>query len=86
MVVPEALRVTRLTPGRLFCRIGDLSTSVGWKYAGVVSKLEDKRKKLGLQYYQRKKARTNLKAKAVASVAGNAKLATLNPILKSYGY
>ncbi|CAB3978311.1 60S ribosomal L13a-like [Paramuricea clavata] len=32
MVVPSALRVIRLKPGRRFCVLGRLSHEVGWKY------------------------------------------------------
>lgn len=36
MVVPQALRVLRLRPGRKYCTVGRLSREVGWKYADVV--------------------------------------------------
>ncbi|KAI9189670.1 60S ribosomal protein L16A [Blastocladiella emersonii ATCC 22665] len=52
MVVPAALRVLRLKPGRKFTRVGRLSHEVGWKYADVVAKLEDKRKTRGTATYQ----------------------------------
>jgi len=38
MVVPQALRVLRLQPGRKFCTVGRLSHEVGWKYQGVVAR------------------------------------------------
>lgn len=38
MVVPQALRVLRLQPGRKFCTVGRLSSEVGWKYEDVVSR------------------------------------------------
>lgn len=38
MVVPQALRVLRLQPGRKFCAVGRLSHEVGWKYQGVVER------------------------------------------------
>jgi large subunit ribosomal protein L13Ae len=38
MVVPQALRILRLQPGRKYCTVGRLSHEVGWKYAGVVDK------------------------------------------------
>jgi len=43
MVVPAALRVLRLRPGRRFCTLGRLSQEVGWKYQAVLEKLEGKR-------------------------------------------
>lgn len=38
MVVPQALRVLRLEPGRKFCRVGRLSDEFGWKHADVVAR------------------------------------------------
>lgn len=38
MVVPQALRVLRLQPGRKFCTVGRLSHEVGWKYQDVVER------------------------------------------------
>merc|ERR1711904_737717 len=40
MVVPSALRVTRLRPGRKFCTLGRLAHETGWKYQAVVAKHE----------------------------------------------
>ncbi|XP_045470388.1 60S ribosomal protein L13a [Harmonia axyridis] len=44
VVVPGALRVMCLKPGRKFCHVGRLSNEVGWKYQPVVRTLENKRK------------------------------------------
>ncbi|KAA1414161.1 50S ribosomal protein L13, partial [Nocardioides humilatus] len=44
VVVPAALRVFCLKPGRNYCHVGRLSHEIGWKYRDVVRKLEDKRK------------------------------------------
>uniref|UniRef100_A0A7S3EG70 60S ribosomal protein L13a n=2 Tax=Rhodosorus marinus TaxID=101924 RepID=A0A7S3EG70_9RHOD len=82
MVVPDALRVTRLAPGRKYCRLGRLSTEMGWKYEGVLSGLEEKRKTRSLAYYQRKKALTNLKNQASKSDAVSA----VSKELAAYGY
>lgn len=38
MVVPQALRVLRLQPGRKFCTVGRLSAENGWKYQDVVGR------------------------------------------------
>lgn len=38
MVVPQALRVLRLQPGRKYCTVGRLSHEVGWKYQDVVAR------------------------------------------------
>ena len=39
MVVPQALRILRLKPGRKYCTVGRLSHEVGWKYQDVVARL-----------------------------------------------
>ena len=40
VVVPQALRVLRLKPGRKYCTVGRLSHEVGWKYQDVVARFE----------------------------------------------
>lgn len=74
MVVPQALRVLRLKPTRKFTNLGVLSSQVGWKYAGVVEKLETKRKVRSAAFYNRKKALGQLKAKALASAGDKPEL------------
>ncbi|KAL1138672.1 hypothetical protein AAG570_008734 [Ranatra chinensis] len=44
LVVPSAMRVMCLKPGRAYCHLGRLSHEVGWKYQSVVRALETKRK------------------------------------------
>eukprot|EP01097_Dermamoeba_algensis_P007121 TRINITY_DN4474_c0_g1_i1.p1 TRINITY_DN4474_c0_g1~~TRINITY_DN4474_c0_g1_i1.p1 ORF type:complete len:202 (-),score=57.93 TRINITY_DN4474_c0_g1_i1:62-667(-) len=55
-VVPQALRVVRLRPGRKFCNIGKLSASFGWKYADIIKTLEAKRKIKSQRYWQKKRS------------------------------
>ncbi|KAI0721244.1 ribosomal protein L16a [Cerioporus squamosus] len=54
MVVPEALRVLRLKPGRKYCTVKRLSHEVGWGYKDVVDRLEEKRKVKALAFHERK--------------------------------
>ena len=54
MVVPHALRVNRLKPGRKYCTIGRLAHENGWKYQDVVATLEEKRKSKGKEYHANK--------------------------------
>ncbi|ORX88465.1 60S ribosomal protein L16 [Basidiobolus meristosporus CBS 931.73] len=84
MVVPAALRVLRLKPGRKYTTISRLSREVGWKYEDVVKKLEEKRKVKSKAYYERKKAILNLKNKAAAAKAEELK--NINESLAAYGY
>ncbi|KIW01173.1 60S ribosomal protein L16 [Verruconis gallopava] len=55
MVVPQALRVLRLKPGRKYCTVGRLGHEFGWKYQDVVARLEERRKAKSAAYYERKK-------------------------------
>jgi len=64
MVVPQALRVLRLKPGRKYCTVGRLSHEVGWKYQDVVARLEERRKVKGAAYYERKKIQRRQLAEA----------------------
>merc|ERR1711877_58060 len=56
MVVPAALKVLRLKPGRKFCSLGRLSHEVGWKYQDVVETLEAKRKVKAEAFHKKKLA------------------------------
>ena len=69
LVVPDALRVLRLRPGRRFCVLGRLSTEVGWKHGETIRRLEAKRKLRSHAAYLRTKALRRLRATAVASIA-----------------
>jgi len=66
MVVPEALRVLRLKPGRKYCTVKRLSHEVGWGYKDVVDRLEEKRKIRAKAFHERKLAATKLRQKAIA--------------------
>ena len=64
VVVPQALRVLRLRPGRRFCSVGRLAHEVGWKYQDTIKALEQKRTVRAAAYHERKKALTKLANKA----------------------
>jgi len=82
MVVPDALRITRLAPDRKYCVLGRLSHEVGWKYQDVLARLEAKRKVTSAAYYQRKKSLIKLRTKAAES----ADLSKVAPVLAEYGH
>lgn len=67
MVVPQALRVLRLKPGRKYCTVGRLSHEFGWKYQDVVARLEERRKVKSAAYYERKKVARRQLAQAQKS-------------------
>ena len=95
-VAPKALRHVCLKPRRKvsssfvalillqFCQLARLSTEMGWKYEGIVNKLEGKRKVKSTVYFDRKKKTEALRKKAVASVA--AKIAPYQKIIEQYGF
>ncbi|KAJ1834018.1 60S ribosomal protein L16A [Coemansia sp. RSA 2711] len=84
MVIPRALRVINLKPGRKFSTLSRLSSEVGWKYQNVVADLEKKRKVRSQAFYERKKAIANIRAKAVA--AKEAELAPIKEQLVQFGH
>ncbi|KAJ2744197.1 60S ribosomal protein L16A [Coemansia sp. BCRC 34301] len=84
MVIPRALRVINLKPGRKFTTLSRMATEVGWKYQDVVADLEKKRKVYAQAFYERKKAAANLRAKAVAAKASD--LAPIKEQLAQFGH
>merc|ERR1712194_35558 len=58
MVVPHCLKVLRLRPERRFCRLGDLSTHVGWKHQDLLKRLETQRKVKSSAFHAKKKVAT----------------------------
>ena len=55
MVVPEALRITRLRPGRRFTNLGRMCSEVGWKHWDTIKLLEEKRKTKSSAFWAKKK-------------------------------
>lgn len=67
VVVPQALRVLRLKPGRKYCTVGRLSHEVGWKYQDVVArsvKLEYRVRGIGTDKIYRLEERRKVKGAA----------------------
>ena len=83
MVVPQALRVLRLKPGRKYCTVGRLGHEFGWKYQDVVARLEERRKVKGLAYYEKKKAARKTLANAQQNASIDPKV---KQQLEQYGY
>jgi large subunit ribosomal protein L13Ae len=84
VVVPAALKVMRLKPGRDFTVMGDLAHSVGWKHQDLLKRLESKRKVDGKDFYEKKKAALAKKREAEAACAAD--LAKVNEVLAAAGY
>merc|ERR1711976_753431 len=82
MVVPEALKVTRIRAHRNTCLLGELSSHFGWEKGGVVAALEAKRKEKSKRFH-------DLKAKKAAARAKNsndASLKAVNAELAKHGF
>jgi len=77
MVVPDALRVLRLRPGRRYTNVGKLCTVLGWKHAATLKNLEDKRKAKAAAYYEAKKAEMKAVKTAKAGITADPILAPL---------
>ncbi|CAM9685040.1 unnamed protein product [Sphacelaria rigidula] len=82
MVVPEALQVIRMAPGRRFCVLGRLSEEVGWPHAELIKRLEAQRKIKSEAYYVEKKSAKQIKDKAEKE----ADLAAVTPVLEEFGF
>jgi large subunit ribosomal protein L13Ae len=78
MVVPQALRVLRLRPGRKYTNIGELCTVLGWKHGEVLKTLEAKRKAKSAAYHTKKMEEVKAVKDATASVK-------TDPILTTFG-
>ncbi|KAI5955725.1 RPL16A [Candida jiufengensis] len=81
VVVPQALRVLRLKPGRKYTTAGKLASAVGWKYESVVDKLEEKRKVKSAEFYAKKKALN----KKIAAAQANADSEVVTKLV-AFGY
>jgi large subunit ribosomal protein L13Ae len=84
VVVPSALKVLRLKPGRKVTVLGRLSKEVGWKHGETVKELEAKRREKGLLYFQRKKALQAIVDKVKKEVAP--KIAKETAALEELGF
>ncbi|KAJ8613342.1 hypothetical protein CTAYLR_002233, partial [Chrysophaeum taylorii] len=82
MVVPQALKVLRLKPGRRFCVLGRLATEFGWKHAKLIDKLEDQRRVVAAEFYAKKKTEAHQRALAERE----ADLSEVLPKLAEFGH
>ena len=85
MVVPQALRVLKMKPGREFCVLGELAAQMGWKQQALVQKLEEKRLEKAKTWFQTKLEQKNKTQEALAKLKDH----SLKPVmqtLKELGY
>jgi len=84
VVVPQAMRIMCLKPGRNYCYLGRLSEEVGWKYQTVVRELEKKRRMKTAVREKKRKLKRRLTRLASEKIQKRA--APLLATIKSYGY
>jgi len=83
VVVPQALRVLRLKPGRKYCSVERLSHEFGWKYKDIVSRLEERRLEKAKAWHERRKVAQKQLAEAKTSAKTDSKT---KKQLAEYGY
>jgi len=86
VVVPEALRVLRMAPGRPFCLLKRLAVEFGWKHSEVVHKLEEKRKVRSAAWFARRKALKNVRKQAIKNITPKLRKKGVAEALRSGGY
>ena len=86
MVVPAALKVLRLKPGRKYCTVGRLSHEVGWKYQDIVATLEAKRKVKSEVFHKKQKTLAKLRDDVKKDPKVAKRIASYQKIIESYGY
>lgn len=69
VVIPQALRLTRLRPGRKYCVLSRIAEESGWNYKDLVERLEVGRKLKAAEYYATKKVAIAAQSKAEKEVA-----------------
>lgn len=69
MVVPAALTIKALKPGREFAHLGKLAHEVGWKHYELIKRLEAARKTASEAFYKAKREAVKRIAAAKAQVA-----------------
>ena len=84
VVIPDALRVLRLKPGRKYATLKRISSEVGWKYQDIVDKLEAKRVVKQQAFHERKVAA--IKHRAATATAAAGELEPINKQLAQFGY
>jgi len=84
VVIPQAMRIMCLKPGRKYCYLGRLSQEVGWKYASVVHTLENKRRMKNAIREKTRKIKRKLTREATVKIGKQA--VNVNKVIKQYGY
>ena len=54
LIIPIALRIMKLKPGRIFSKLGQVADEIGWKKKNLIERLNDSKKKKSKFYYKEK--------------------------------
>lgn len=68
---------------RKYCKLGDLSTHIGWNKQGLIEKLEAKRQERASDYFKRK---STLQKNISKEVENTSEVKKIKAQLKQYGY
>lgn len=82
MVMPDALRTLRLKAHRSYCSLGELAALTGWTKAGVIERLEERRKVKSAAFHALKTKKVEARAKA----ASDKSLEQFNKELAKFGF
>ncbi|KAJ1926006.1 60S ribosomal protein L16A [Tieghemiomyces parasiticus] len=84
MVVPQALRVLRLGPGRKFTHVGKLASELGWNQTDILRQVEAERISGSAERYEERKTKADARAKVIKENAS--KVSEIDQQLKTLGY
>lgn len=84
MVVPEALKVLRLKPGRRNCQLKQVSGLFGWKYGALVEELEGKRQTRAAAWHKERAEKAAKVAKLHA--ASDKQNAAASKVIAEFGF
>lgn len=82
LLVPDAFVHTHLRTNAKRTRVGNLAAEMGWKYSGLIRKMEAARKVDSRTFYEKKQADAKLRKQALEA----ADLSSVSPILEAAGY
>lgn len=81
-VIPDALRCVKLTSFRKFCKLGDLSSQVGWGKQELIENLENKRKERATTWHKKRIA----KAATTRKTRNQSEISKVRTQLAEFGY
>ena len=61
LIVPTALRIIKLKPGRIYSKLGDISDGIGWTKKSLIDRFDDFKGKKNKLYYHHKITEINNK-------------------------